>query len=130
MISIDTEHVQTPTVTNTLLLTSCYTARIVFYDLLITFSIKGGPQMNSHHEKILNDLDIRGKRHYCLLPGRNVVGKVSALVNGHRLVVTITKTQFGYFAAVNYDGRIYHKWSRSASDAVKALGAELKEKLR
>jgi hypothetical protein len=86
--------------------------------------------MTQRHIEILNELDRKGAKHYCLLPGRNIVGQISALVNGKRMDVAITKTQFGYYAAVSYDGDIYSKWARTPSDAVMALGYYMKEKVR
>jgi hypothetical protein len=82
--------------------------------------------MKEQHQQILAELDEKATKQYCSLPGRNVVGAVSALVNGKRLRVTITKTRFGFYAAVNYDGLIRSQWARTASGAVVKLGNYLK----
>ena len=85
--------------------------------------------MQDKHKQILDDLDLVGAKHLCMLPGRNVVGRIGALVNGKRLCVAITKTRFGYFAAVEYDGLVHSKWSRTPSGAVSILAADLKRRI-
>jgi hypothetical protein len=70
-----------------------------------------------------------GPKKIRVLPGGNLVGRINALVNGKRLDVAITRTTFGFFAAVEYDGLVLSRWSRTPSGAVKALGMDLKSKV-
>jgi hypothetical protein len=85
--------------------------------------------MNQKHLQILQHLDEKGAKQYCLIPGKNIVGHISALVNGKRLNVTITGTTFGYYAAVSYEGMVYSQWARKPSTAVMELGTYLKTKI-
>lgn len=86
--------------------------------------------MTARREQILHELDAKGAKHYCVKTGQNLVGRVSALVNGKRLEVAITKTQFGYLAAVSYDSVVHSKWARTPSNAVMALGYYMKETIK
>lgn len=85
--------------------------------------------MQEKHQEILRQLDRAGSKQFCLIPGKNLVGRISALVNGIRLNVAITKTTFGYFAAVEYDGMVHSKWSRTPSTAVTLLATEMKKRI-
>ena len=84
--------------------------------------------MNDRQKQILRDLDAKGRRHYCLQTGRNLVGRVDANLDGKRLSVAITRTKFGYFAAVEFDGLVQSVWEKTPSDAVIQLGRSLREK--
>ena len=85
--------------------------------------------LHEKHQDVLKQLDRAGSKHICLIPGKNLVDQISALVNGIGLNVAITKTRFGYFAAVEYDGMVHSKWSRTPSTAVTLLATEMKKRI-
>jgi|GEM_PF-5147219 len=83
--------------------------------------------MLARHEARLNELDRLAAGHHCTYKGKNVVDRIGVRVDDQRFTVTVTRSrEGGFMAATSVGDRLMSSWGRTASEAVKQLGSELR----